>query len=77
MPQPLRQATEAMSKASVPLLADVMVQYDALNELYSRIANDKTTALYLRHAADRAQVVLNKYYSKTDDSDMYRLVLRK
>ncbi|KAF8596022.1 hypothetical protein BDV93DRAFT_455649, partial [Ceratobasidium sp. AG-I] len=69
------EATEAMSKAGIPLLAEVMVQYDTLNELYGRIANNKTVALYLRHTADRTQVVLNKYYSKTDDSVLYRLAL--
>ncbi|KAF8594902.1 hypothetical protein BDV93DRAFT_458108, partial [Ceratobasidium sp. AG-I] len=69
--------TEAMSKASVPLLAEVIIQYNALNKLYGKIANDKTTALYLRHAVDRAQGVLNKYYSKTNNLDMYQLALHK
>jgi hypothetical protein len=64
-----------MSQAKVPLLADVIVQYDALNQRYGHMANDKNLPLYLCHAADRAQGVLNKYYEKTDESHMYRLVL--
>ncbi|KAG8725755.1 hypothetical protein FRC10_007895, partial [Ceratobasidium sp. 414] len=75
--RPLRLATETMSKAEVPLLADVIVQYDALNQRYGHMCNDKSLPLYLRHAADRAQGVLNKYYEKTDDSDMYRLALSR
>ena len=64
-----------MSKAGVPLIADLMVHFDALNELYSRILNNLGTPLHLRHAADRGQVVLNKYYSKTDESELYQLAL--
>ncbi|KAF8594529.1 hypothetical protein BDV93DRAFT_458812, partial [Ceratobasidium sp. AG-I] len=73
--EPLEVATLAMSKADVPLLADVIVQYDALNEQYGKICHDQKLPLYLRHAADRAQTVLNRYYEKTDESSLYRLAL--
>ncbi|KAF8596070.1 hypothetical protein BDV93DRAFT_455564 [Ceratobasidium sp. AG-I] len=64
-----------MSKADVPLLADVVVQYDALNEQYGKICHDQKQPLYLRRTADRAQGVLNRYYEKTDESSLYQLAL--
>lgn len=66
-----------MSRAGVPLLADVIVHYDALNFEYSEMCNTDSIPLYLRHAANRARVVLNKYYQKTDESELYRLAMCK
>lgn len=58
------------------MLAGVIVHYDALNCEYTDMCNDKSLPLYLRHAANRARVVLNKYYQKTDESDLYRVAMR-
>jgi hypothetical protein len=58
------------------MLADVIVHYDALNYEYTEMCNDESLPLYLRHAANRAREVLNKYYQRTDESDLYRLALR-
>jgi hypothetical protein len=58
------------------MLADVIVHYDILNSEYSDMCLDESLPLYLRHAANRARVVLNKYYAKTDESDLYRLAMR-
>ncbi|KAF8602517.1 hypothetical protein BDV93DRAFT_557520 [Ceratobasidium sp. AG-I] len=64
-----------MSKADVPLLADVVVQYDALNEQYGKICHDQKQPLYLRRVADHTQGVLNRYYEKTDKLLLYQLAL--
>ncbi|KAG9085444.1 hypothetical protein FRC06_003598, partial [Ceratobasidium sp. 370] len=67
------RALKAMSKASVPLLKDVIVLHDVLNEQYDRISHDISLPLYLYHAAAHVQTVLNKYYQKSDESLLYRL----
>lgn len=57
------------------MLADVIVHYDILNSEYSKMGVDTSLPLYLRHAANRARIVLNRYYQKTDESDLYRLAM--
>ena len=59
------------------MLADVLVHYDALDHVFRPICLDTKQQLWIRHAARRAMVVLNKYYGKSDDSHLYRLALRK
>ncbi|QRW02441.1 DNA polymerase [Ceratobasidium sp. AG-Ba] len=65
--------TEVALRAEVPMLADVIVHYDSLDYTYGKICNDTSLPLYVRHAANRARKVLNKYYTKTDTSHLYRL----
>ncbi|KAF8596031.1 hypothetical protein BDV93DRAFT_563745 [Ceratobasidium sp. AG-I] len=72
---PLHQATKEMSKAGLPLLAGVIPQFNMLTKLYSRFANNKNSPLYMCYTADHVQCVLNKFYSKTDNSTLYCLAL--
>ncbi|KAG8778498.1 hypothetical protein FRC12_024947 [Ceratobasidium sp. 428] len=73
--KPLRIVTEVMSRAEVPLIADVIIHFDALNNEYGQMAADSSKPLYIRKAADDARRKLDKYYKKTDESKMYRLSL--
>ncbi|QRV76996.1 hAT family dimerization protein [Ceratobasidium sp. AG-Ba] len=73
--QPLRNVTEILSKAGVPQLCDVIVHYDALGFEYDSICTDSTLPLWLRHAAHRIHLKLNKHYGKTDDSELYRIAV--
>ncbi|KAG8706006.1 hypothetical protein FRC09_002632 [Ceratobasidium sp. 395] len=73
--KPLRIVTEILSRAEVPLIADVIFHFDALNNEYNNMCIDSSKPLYIRHAANNARRKLDKYYSKTDESDMYRLAL--
>jgi hypothetical protein len=66
-----------MSKANVPMLADVLIHYDSLNHEYCKTANDATLPLWARHAANRARLKLNKHYAISDSSYLYRLALRE
>jgi hypothetical protein len=59
------------------MLADVILHYDSLNYEYTEMCRDDSLPLYLRHAANRALGVLNKYYGRTDESDLYRLAIRR
>ncbi|KAG8694652.1 hypothetical protein FRC11_002064, partial [Ceratobasidium sp. 423] len=71
--KPLSTLTEILSKSKVPMLADVLVHYDGLNQLYCNMANDKSLPLWGRQGANRARLKLDKHYSTTDTSNMYRL----
>lgn len=58
------------------MLADIIVHYDALDGIYAGMCNDKELPAYHRHAANRGRVTFNKYYQKSDESEMYRLAIR-
>ncbi|QRV90595.1 DNA polymerase [Ceratobasidium sp. AG-Ba] len=73
--KPLSVVTEALSRAGVPLLADVILHFDSLEYEYANIANDSDQPAYMRLGAQRARVVLNKYYELTDQSDLYRAAI--
>ncbi|KAG8713750.1 hypothetical protein FRC09_018366 [Ceratobasidium sp. 395] len=73
--KPLRIVTEVMSRAEVPLIADVIIHFDALNNEYGQMAANSSKPLYIQKAAEAARRKLDKYYKKTDESKMYRLSL--
>ena len=60
-----------VSLAERPLIHQVI---PLINQLHSRLTdlrNDKTIHMSIRHAANNAIVILNKYYSRTDECVMY------
>ncbi|KAG9096187.1 hypothetical protein FRC06_008947, partial [Ceratobasidium sp. 370] len=65
--------TEVASRAEIPMLADIIVHYDSLDYTYGKICSDTSLPLYVQHAANRGHKVLNKYYTKTNTSHLYRL----
>ncbi|KAG8687255.1 hypothetical protein FRC11_007521 [Ceratobasidium sp. 423] len=67
--------TEILSKSNVPMLADILVHFDGLNQLYCNMANDKSIPVWGRQGANRARLKLDKYYSMTDTSIMYCLAV--
>lgn len=68
-----------MSKSRVPLLHEVIPLIDAITaELDKYIENnDNVYHPLVSAAAARGLAVLNKYYSKTDDSILYRGAMSK
>ncbi|KAF8596438.1 hypothetical protein BDV93DRAFT_454929, partial [Ceratobasidium sp. AG-I] len=72
---PLTLVTNILSHAGVPMMADIIVHHDGLNCEYSDMCVDETLPLWMRHAANRGRKVLNKYYEKTDESELYRLAM--
>lgn len=58
------------------MLANIIVHYDALDGIYAVMCNDNDLPAYHRHAANRGRVTFNKYYQKSDESEMYRLTIR-
>ncbi|KAF8596708.1 hypothetical protein BDV93DRAFT_454383, partial [Ceratobasidium sp. AG-I] len=73
--QPLSVATKILSCAGVPMIADVIVHHDRLECEYREMCLDKKLPLWMRQAAYRVRRVLNKYYEKTDKSELYRLAM--
>ncbi len=70
-------ATKRISKTDVPLLHQVIPIIDLLTtNLTDTIANEDIEPV-VRTAAARGLAVLNKYYSATDDSIMYRVAMRE
>ncbi|KAF8606333.1 hypothetical protein BDV93DRAFT_437625, partial [Ceratobasidium sp. AG-I] len=67
--------TNTLSQAGVPMMADVIVHYDGLNCEYSEMCLDTQLPLWIRQAANRRRQVLNKYYKKTNESELYRLAM--
>ncbi|KAH7332951.1 hypothetical protein B0J17DRAFT_631943 [Rhizoctonia solani] len=67
--------TKIMSKANVPMLANVLVHYNSLNQKYCKLAEDTNILLWAQQAANHVQLKLNKYYTISDTSDLYRLVV--
>ncbi len=59
----------------MPLLHQVIPVIDMLTGALEDVIESKQTAAMVRVAAARGLEVLNKYYSKTDDSVMYRVAM--
>jgi hypothetical protein len=66
-----------MSSSSVPRLYGVIPIMDKLTQALDNFPSDSSLLPAIRAAATRGRVVLNKYYSLTDDSIMYRLAIRE
>jgi hypothetical protein len=70
-------ATEKVSKGDASLIWQVIPMIDDLDEMLTTLSLDSTLHKSVRFAAYGAQAVLNKYYSKTDDSVIFRVAISK
>lgn len=64
-----------MSQSRCPLVADAIPLIDLLNDQLKLLVGDNDKPMIICASAAKARAVLNKYYSKTDDSRMYRLCM--
>ncbi|KAJ3965038.1 hypothetical protein EV361DRAFT_780934, partial [Lentinula raphanica] len=67
--------TKRLSMSGRPLVADVIPVIDLINHKLEDLVNDMTKPSIVRASAAKGRAVLNKYYSKTDDSKMYRICM--
>ena len=68
-------ATNQISMNKIPLIHQVILIFDVITTaLEDNIEND-ALPLIVRHAALRGYYMLNKYYSLTDDSIVYRIAM--
>lgn len=67
-----------MSASAHPLIADVIPLIDLLlHDRLDDLVNDIDKPMIIRASAAKASAIIEKYYSKTDDSKMYRLCMSK
>lgn len=66
-----------MSKTNTPLLHEVIPVIDVLTKGLTKAIADDAVAQPVRVAAARGYQVINKYYSLTDESIMYRSAMSK
>ena len=69
--------TKEVSKSTTPRVHEVIPFIDRLNDALDDFASDVSLPPTLRVAAARGSMVLNKYYSKTDDSVVFRIAMSK
>jgi hypothetical protein len=66
-----------MSVANQPLLHQVILTIDYLRKTCEKVATDDNKHMAVRHAAKHGAKVLDKYYSLSDNSEMYRVAIGK
>lgn len=65
------QATLRLSTKKIPLLHEVIPIIDLLTDCLEDVSSDMKYLPSVRAGAAKGLAVLNKYYSKTDESVMY------
>lgn len=64
-----------MSQSCRPLVSDAIPLIDLLEKHLKALVGDSQKPVIIRASAAKARAVLNKYYSRTDDSKMYRMCM--
>ncbi|KAL1936921.1 hypothetical protein VTO73DRAFT_4230, partial [Trametes versicolor] len=72
---PFLFATKQISTSSRALVHELIPYIDILTEHLDDFADDDTLVATVRAAVERGHVVLNKYYEKTDELIVYRIVM--
>ena len=75
--QPFLYATNKMSMNRHALVHKVIPYMDILTEHLARFKDDTVLSAVVRSAAERGMEVINRYYSKTDQSVIYRIAMSK
>jgi hypothetical protein len=66
-----------MSQSKVLLLHEVIPLIDTITRTLEKAITDHSLYPAVRTSAAKGLAILNKYYSKTDDSIMYRCAMSK
>ena len=70
-------ATKIMSEADYALVHKVIPAMDTLTKYLDTTRDNVKFEPIIRVAAVRGLKILNKYYSRTDDSEVYRISMSK
>lgn len=70
-------ATLRISKSHIPLMHEVIPVMDILTNELNATIQDTTIHIAVRAAAARGRVIMDKYYSRTDESIMYHMAMSK
>jgi len=68
-------ATKKISKSKVPLIHHVIPIFDVVTTALEDYIDNSALPLVVRHAALQGYLMLNKYYTLTDDSIVYRVAM--
>ncbi|KAF5359917.1 hypothetical protein D9758_013966 [Tetrapyrgos nigripes] len=71
----LKDATEFFSRNDVPNLAAVIPAMDKIDSTFSNFILDNKLHPAIRSAVSIAKKTLNRYYDKTDHSEVYRIAM--
>ena len=75
--QPFLYATKIMSKGDYALVHNVIPSMDILTEHLDAFKDDTNLKPIIRVAAACSLAIMNKYYSRTDKSEIYRILMSK
>ncbi|KAG8690647.1 hypothetical protein FRC11_010143 [Ceratobasidium sp. 423] len=64
-----------MSKATIPMIAEVLPHFNSLNCDYCTITTNESLELWVRMATNHAHLELDKYYQAMDNSSMYHIAI--
>ncbi|KAF8590177.1 hypothetical protein K439DRAFT_1330804, partial [Ramaria rubella] len=73
--QGLLEITKHISRSNVPMLHEVIPLIDNISHALNSLIANEDLHMSIHHAAFQGHTVLNKYYSKTDQSELYQLSL--
>ncbi|KAF9064976.1 hypothetical protein BDP27DRAFT_1195606, partial [Rhodocollybia butyracea] len=71
----LNKATNWISTSKYPTLHQVIPTMDILNDMLEKEFNDTARPAVIHRAIQRGIIVLDKYYSLTDDSIMWKTAM--
>jgi hypothetical protein len=74
-PQILKDATTFFSRGGTPHLATVIPAIDLIDERFASYTVDMKLSPAIRAAVATAKRTLNRYYEKTDQSEVYRIAM--
>jgi len=64
-----------ISKVNIPLIHQVIPIIDYVHAELDNVINDYSKLAIVRHAAQNAVMVIDKYYACTNESVMYRVAI--
>ena len=73
--QPFLFATKAVSASSRALVHDVIPYMDVLTRHVDEFRRDDSLSPMVREAANRGRKILDKYYSRTDETIIFRVAM--
>jgi hypothetical protein len=68
-------ATAKVLRAEVPFVYQIIPIIDCFNKLFTDAIVDQSLPAIIHHAAKLASSMLNKYYSLTDESEVYCIAM--
>jgi len=70
-------ATMKISTNKIPLIHEVIPHIDVITSTLDEFMDDASKHPAVRHAALRGLLMLNKYYTLTDESIVFRIAMSK